>query len=147
MSIADNITRLKNETKALKVSLLAVSKTKSPEDIMEAYNAGQRRRPLRCPTHWRQLPDSSATTAIPAPRLQPRHLPMSDIPHARPVAAQTALDFDSTFSTYVFAVGRTAPIVAASLPSGSADTPVFGACVGSQPDCRSQSLGRAPRLA
>lgn len=42
MSIADNITSLKNETKALKVSLLAVSKTKSPEDIMEAYNAGQR---------------------------------------------------------------------------------------------------------
>ncbi len=42
MSIADNITSLKNETKALKVSLLAVSKTKSVEDIMEAYNAGQR---------------------------------------------------------------------------------------------------------
>jgi PLP dependent protein len=42
MSIADNITSLKNETGALKVSLLAVSKTKSPEDIMEAYNAGQR---------------------------------------------------------------------------------------------------------
>ncbi len=42
MSIADNITSLKNETAPLKVSLLAVSKTKSPEDIMEAYNAGQR---------------------------------------------------------------------------------------------------------
>src|ERR1700760_616735 len=42
MSIADNITSLKNETEAFKVSLLAVSKTKSVEDIMEAYNAGQR---------------------------------------------------------------------------------------------------------
>jgi len=42
MSIADNITRLKNETSALKVSLLAVSKTKPPEDIQEAYDAGQR---------------------------------------------------------------------------------------------------------
>lgn len=42
MSIADNITSLKNETSALKVSLLAVSKTKPVEDIMEAYNAGQR---------------------------------------------------------------------------------------------------------
>lgn len=42
MSIADNITSLKNETGTLKVSLLAVSKTKSTEDIMEAYDAGQR---------------------------------------------------------------------------------------------------------
>src|ERR1700760_1780871 len=42
MSIADNITSLKNETEAFKVSLLAVSKTKPVEDIMEAYNAGQR---------------------------------------------------------------------------------------------------------
>lgn len=42
MSIADNITSLKNETGALKVSLLAVSKTKPIEDIMEAYDAGQR---------------------------------------------------------------------------------------------------------
>lgn len=42
MSIADNITSLKNETGALKVSLLAVSKTKPAEDIMEAYHAGQR---------------------------------------------------------------------------------------------------------
>lgn len=42
MSIADNITSLKNETGALKVSLLAVSKTKPVEDIMEAYDAGQR---------------------------------------------------------------------------------------------------------
>src|SRR6201994_4338367 len=42
MSIADNITSLKNETEAFKVSLLAVSKTKSPEDIMQAYDAGQR---------------------------------------------------------------------------------------------------------
>jgi PLP dependent protein len=42
MSIAANITSLKNETEPLKVSLLAVSKTKSPEDIQEAYDAGQR---------------------------------------------------------------------------------------------------------
>ncbi|MGN6181590.1 MAG: YggS family pyridoxal phosphate-dependent enzyme, partial [Mucilaginibacter sp.] len=42
MSIADNIISLKNETRALKVSLLAVSKTKPVEDIMEAYEAGQR---------------------------------------------------------------------------------------------------------
>src|ERR1700744_217260 len=42
MSIADNIINLKNETKTLKVSLLAVSKTKSAEDIRRAYDAGQR---------------------------------------------------------------------------------------------------------
>lgn len=42
MSIADNITSLKNETGVHKVSLLAVSKTKPVEDILEAYNAGQR---------------------------------------------------------------------------------------------------------
>ena len=42
MSIADNIISLKNETAPLKVSLLAVSKTKPAEDIMQAYDAGQR---------------------------------------------------------------------------------------------------------
>ncbi|RCH55800.1 YggS family pyridoxal phosphate-dependent enzyme [Mucilaginibacter hurinus] len=42
MSIADNIKMLKSETDSIKVSLLAVSKTKPVEDIMEAYNAGQR---------------------------------------------------------------------------------------------------------
>ena len=42
MSIADNIKRLKNETKPINVSLVAVSKTKPVEDIQEAYNAGQR---------------------------------------------------------------------------------------------------------
>jgi len=42
MSIADNIKRLKNETKPINVSLIAVSKTKPVEDIQQAYNAGQR---------------------------------------------------------------------------------------------------------
>jgi len=42
MSIADNIISLKKETDALKVTLLAVSKTKPPEDIQQAYDAGQR---------------------------------------------------------------------------------------------------------
>lgn len=42
MSIADNIRRLKNETSENDVSLIAVSKTKPNEDILEAYNAGQR---------------------------------------------------------------------------------------------------------
>jgi PLP dependent protein len=42
MSIADNIRALKNETDAINVALLAVSKTKPVEDIMEAYDAGQR---------------------------------------------------------------------------------------------------------
>lgn len=42
MSIADNIRSLKNETDAIKVQLVAVSKTKPAEEIMEAYNAGQR---------------------------------------------------------------------------------------------------------
>lgn len=42
MSIADNIINLNKETNALKVTLLAVSKTKPPEEILEAYNAGQR---------------------------------------------------------------------------------------------------------
>jgi len=42
MSIADNIKRLKNETETIKVHLIAVSKTKSNEEIKEAYDAGQR---------------------------------------------------------------------------------------------------------
>lgn len=42
MSIAANLTELKNEVDRLKVKLIAVSKTKSEEEIMEAYNAGQR---------------------------------------------------------------------------------------------------------
>jgi len=42
MSIADNIKSLKNETSIIKVTLIAVSKTKSNDEIMEAYNAGQR---------------------------------------------------------------------------------------------------------
>ncbi|MFI5159768.1 MAG: YggS family pyridoxal phosphate-dependent enzyme [Sphingobacteriales bacterium] len=42
MSIADNIKSLKNETDIINVTLIAVSKTKSEEDVMEAYHAGQR---------------------------------------------------------------------------------------------------------
>jgi|SRR3569833_2899505 pyridoxal phosphate enzyme (YggS family) len=42
MSIAGNITNLKNETEREGVILLAVSKTKPTEDIQEAYAAGQR---------------------------------------------------------------------------------------------------------
>src|ERR1700742_1926438 len=42
MSIADNIRSLKNETDSISVTLIAVSKTKSTDEIMEAYNAGQR---------------------------------------------------------------------------------------------------------
>ena len=42
MSIADNIKSLKNETDIIKVTLVAISKTKSPDEILEAYNAGQR---------------------------------------------------------------------------------------------------------
>ncbi|HTD40862.1 MAG TPA: YggS family pyridoxal phosphate-dependent enzyme [Mucilaginibacter sp.] len=42
MSIADNIKRLKNETDIIKVQLIAVSKTKSEDEIKEAYDAGQR---------------------------------------------------------------------------------------------------------
>ena len=42
MSIADNIKRLKNETDTIKVQLIAVSKTKPEDEIMEAYDAGQR---------------------------------------------------------------------------------------------------------
>ncbi|MDR3694907.1 YggS family pyridoxal phosphate-dependent enzyme [Mucilaginibacter sp.] len=42
MSIADNIKSLKNETGPINVTLLAVSKTKSNEEVLEAYSAGQR---------------------------------------------------------------------------------------------------------
>jgi pyridoxal phosphate enzyme (YggS family) len=42
MSITDNIRALKKETDGIGVTLLAVSKTKPNEDILEAYNAGQR---------------------------------------------------------------------------------------------------------
>jgi len=42
MSIADNIKSLKNETIPKKVTLIAVSKTKTIADIQEAYDAGQR---------------------------------------------------------------------------------------------------------
>ncbi len=42
MSIADNIISLKKETDSLHVILLAVSKTKPPEDIQQAYDVGQR---------------------------------------------------------------------------------------------------------
>ena len=42
MSIADNITSLKKETEPVNVKLIAVSKTKTAEDIQQAYDAGQR---------------------------------------------------------------------------------------------------------
>jgi len=42
MSIADNIRTLKNETVPIKVSLIAVSKTKTVEEISQAYDAWQR---------------------------------------------------------------------------------------------------------
>ncbi|QJD97755.1 YggS family pyridoxal phosphate-dependent enzyme [Mucilaginibacter robiniae] len=42
MSITDNITRLKNEMDTIKVTLVAVSKTKPVNELEEAYNAGQR---------------------------------------------------------------------------------------------------------
>src|SRR5476649_1858838 len=42
MSIADNIKGLKNETIPKKVTLIAVSKTKTAAAIQEAYDAGQR---------------------------------------------------------------------------------------------------------
>lgn len=41
MSIATNISALKGELESINVKLIAVSKTKSPEEIMEAYEAGQ----------------------------------------------------------------------------------------------------------
>jgi pyridoxal phosphate enzyme (YggS family) len=42
MSIADNIKGLKNETGTIRVKLIAVSKTKTVDEIKEAYDAGQR---------------------------------------------------------------------------------------------------------
>jgi len=42
MSIADNIRSLKNETESIHVTLIAVSKTKSNDEILQAYSAGQR---------------------------------------------------------------------------------------------------------
>lgn len=42
MSIGDNVRTLKNETNSINVTLIAVSKTKSNEEVMEAYQAGQR---------------------------------------------------------------------------------------------------------
>ena len=42
MSIADNIIRLKKQTDAINVALLAVSKTKPASDLQQAYDAGQR---------------------------------------------------------------------------------------------------------
>lgn len=42
MSIADNIKKYKNEVQQDGVTLVAVSKTKPKEDILEAYEAGQR---------------------------------------------------------------------------------------------------------
>jgi len=42
MSIASNLEALRLETEAVGVRLVAVSKTKSNSDIMEAYEAGQR---------------------------------------------------------------------------------------------------------
>ncbi len=42
MSIRNNVEALQNELKAQDVTLIAVSKTKSNEEILEAYEAGQR---------------------------------------------------------------------------------------------------------
>ncbi len=42
MSIADNISGLRTELERINVKLVAVSKTKSADDIMQAYEAGQR---------------------------------------------------------------------------------------------------------
>ncbi len=42
MSIADNIRSLKKETVPIKVTLIAVSKTKPAAEVQEAYDAGQR---------------------------------------------------------------------------------------------------------
>ncbi len=42
MSITDNIKALKTEIEIENVRLVAVSKTKPVEDLMEAYQAGQR---------------------------------------------------------------------------------------------------------
>ncbi|NEU07953.1 YggS family pyridoxal phosphate-dependent enzyme [Flavihumibacter sp. R14] len=42
MSIGANISALREELESINVKLIAVSKTKTPEEIMEAYEAGQR---------------------------------------------------------------------------------------------------------
>ncbi len=42
MSITSNITEIQNELQPIGVSLIAISKTKPVEEIMEAYAAGQR---------------------------------------------------------------------------------------------------------
>jgi pyridoxal phosphate enzyme (YggS family) len=42
MSIAANINSLKKETELINVTLIAVSKTKPVEEVLEAYNIGQR---------------------------------------------------------------------------------------------------------
>ena len=42
MSIGANISALRGELESINVKLIAVSKTKTPEEIMEAYEAGQR---------------------------------------------------------------------------------------------------------
>ncbi len=42
MSIADNINNLKSQTAGQNVTLVAVSKTKTVAEVMEAYQAGQR---------------------------------------------------------------------------------------------------------
>jgi pyridoxal phosphate enzyme (YggS family) len=42
MSIAENIKSLKKETELINVTLIAVSKTKPVEEVLEAYNTGQR---------------------------------------------------------------------------------------------------------
>jgi pyridoxal phosphate enzyme (YggS family) len=42
MSIAENIRSLKNELESIQVKLVAVSKTKPVEEVLEAYDAGQR---------------------------------------------------------------------------------------------------------
>jgi len=42
MSIAENIKSLKKETELLNVTLVAVSKTKPVNEVLEAYHTGQR---------------------------------------------------------------------------------------------------------
>jgi uncharacterized pyridoxal phosphate-containing UPF0001 family protein len=42
MQTAEKLKKLKEEIDSLKVKLIAVSKTKSVEEVLEAYDAGQR---------------------------------------------------------------------------------------------------------
>ncbi len=58
MSIADNIKTLKKETVPIKVTLIAVSKTKPVEEVQEAYDAGQR---LFGENHVQELVDKYET--------------------------------------------------------------------------------------